>query len=232
MEMRENILGKFVKNASIKEIKFDVKDLQIHDYYRYNIAPPSSFEKMVPKRRSEYLAGRVCAVNAMSEVSHSQHHQVESDKQSRAPRWPEGLVGSISHSSNHAIACVAKKQHYISIGIDVETIFDSKAAKALADQILTNKERSLNHNMKFNDLTTLAFSAKEAAYKAIYNDAKFVFGFNAMALISSTPTTFKLEVQQNLSPKWKLGSTITGEYRITENKIYSLILITQPNTRN
>jgi len=84
-----------------------------------------------------------------------------------APHWPEGIVGSITHTSGYAAALVAEAARFSGVGLDAERLggvtanlwprlFDADECDAL--------ERLEEGNRKL--VATLFFSAKEASYKA------------------------------------------------------------------
>ena len=53
------------------------------------------------KRRKEFVAGRRCARNALEEIGLAPC-SLPSDE-NRVPRWPEGVIGSISRSSGSLV---------------------------------------------------------------------------------------------------------------------------------
>jgi phosphopantetheine--protein transferase-like protein len=86
----------------------------------------------------------------------------------RAPVWPLGLVGSITHSTDFCAAVVARSDCFRTVGIDAEPI-DAIPAE-LVEEILRPDEAS-EFNSKARpdgaDWPTLYFCLKEAAYKAL-----------------------------------------------------------------
>jgi 4'-phosphopantetheinyl transferase EntD len=81
-----------------------------------------------------------------------------------APIWPTGVVGSLTHDDDVAVAAVALRRNFASIGIDVEPARELPAD--LLELIASAGER---HAMGGDLLQArLLFAAKEAAYKAVY----------------------------------------------------------------
>ena|ERR1700722_17487548 len=74
--------------------------------------------RAVPKRMSEFAAGRTCARQAIKALGISEAPILADLK--RQPLWPDELVGSITHCDGYCAAAVAYKSEYVSIGIDVE----------------------------------------------------------------------------------------------------------------
>ncbi|APX14323.1 4'-phosphopantetheinyl transferase family protein [Tateyamaria omphalii] len=79
----------------------------------------------------------------------------------RAPRWPDGLVGSITHTSQAALAIVTRSTAARSIGIDLEDA--TPLPHDLWDVVLTPAERARAHD---GATAKRIFSSKEAVYKA------------------------------------------------------------------
>ena len=80
------------------------------------------------------------------------------------PIWPAGVIGSLAHDDEVAVAAVALQRDFATVGIDVEParelpadmrelIASPNELRAIADDPLKRK---------------LLFVAKEAAYKAVY----------------------------------------------------------------
>ena len=64
-----------------------------------DIPLPPSLSTAVAKRRSEYLAGRWCAREALAMLGMEGIPALGPD---RAPQWPAGSLGSITHSQGIA----------------------------------------------------------------------------------------------------------------------------------
>lgn len=123
---------------------------------------PEALHGAVPKRQCEYLAGRICAALALRAAGLPEVLGL----QGRAPVWPAGAVGSISHSDSRVVAAVSRD--HAALGVDCETIMQEDQARALAPMILTPGEAALRpDSLGFAAFLTLVFSAKEALYKAI-----------------------------------------------------------------
>ena len=62
-----------------------------------------------PKRRRDFALGRACAHAALSTLGHDM--AVIGRRENGAPHWPDGVVGSITHTSGYAAALVAEAGH-------------------------------------------------------------------------------------------------------------------------
>ncbi len=123
------------------------------------------------KRKAEHLAGRIAAIYALREYGYK---CVPAIGELRQPVWPAEVYGSISHCGATALAVVSRQP----IGVDIEEIFSAQTATELTDNIITpaEHERLADCGLAFSLALTLAFSAKESAFKAseIQTDAGFL----------------------------------------------------------
>ncbi|WP_151720176.1 4'-phosphopantetheinyl transferase family protein [Gemmobacter serpentinus] len=123
---------------------------------------PEALHSAVPKRQSEYLAGRICAALALRAAGLPEVLGL----QGRAPVWPAGAAGSISHSDSRVVAAVSRD--HAALGVDCETIMPEDQARTLTGMIMTPAETALRpETIGLAAFLTLVFSAKEALYKAI-----------------------------------------------------------------
>jgi 4'-phosphopantetheinyl transferase EntD len=121
----------------------------------------------VPKRVGEFTAGRLCARRALAELGVVDIPiRAAPDRQ---PIWPEGIVGSITHTEGLCAVVVAERKLLRGIGIDVEPAASVKSA--LWPRILVRAELDWLDSLEGHEraaAATLIFSAKEAAYKCQY----------------------------------------------------------------
>lgn len=115
------------------------------------------------KRFLEFRAGRAAARCALAALGVPSGPILPGPD--RVPRFPEGIVGSISHCSAHVFAAVARKGDIGGLGIDVED--DLALDPCLIDLVTTEAERRVC-TMELARWATLAFSAKEAVFKCWY----------------------------------------------------------------
>lgn len=77
-------------------------------------------------RQTEFLAGRYCAGIALGRLSPESPRAVVGIGPGSAPIWPQGFVGSISHSKNLVSAVVARAQVADGIGFDIEDVMTQR----------------------------------------------------------------------------------------------------------
>lgn len=130
------------------------------------------------KRQREFELGRECARRAMQEIGATGEVLVNAD---RSPAWPDGVTGSISHSSKTVWAAAASKETTLSIGIDTEPFIESKVIASIKKQIVSNQEwekaKTKLPQLSDIEIFTALFSAKEAFYKCVYQVTQKYFNF-------------------------------------------------------
>lgn len=122
------------------------------------------------KRVIDYSTGRYC-VRRAQDILQLPREQVL--REQRAPLWPSGCVGSISHCDIAASAILSAA--HASIGIDIERTDRVKAK--LFPSLFTDKEVAALTDLP-EPAAAIMFSAKEAGYKAIYPIGKRFIGFH------------------------------------------------------
>ena len=155
---------------------------------RLGFGLPAGLEGAIAKRRREYLAGRVSARRALRDLlgDAASGGEIGADDDD-VPRWPEGVVGSISHGAGFGFAAVASADRYEGVGVDVERVVSPRQAGRLGARVLNEREMSLRRGaaggLTEAEMFTLAFSAKESAYKALFPRHRRVLGFSDVELV-------------------------------------------------
>jgi 4'-phosphopantetheinyl transferase EntD len=120
-----------------------------------------------PRRRAEFGAARLCARRALAELGVDPVPLVPGPD--RAPSWPSGVAGSISHTDGLCAAAVARVPQVRALGLDVEALRPVEATTI--DRVLTARERAWLDRRPAaarERLALMLFSAKEAFYKCQY----------------------------------------------------------------
>jgi 4'-phosphopantetheinyl transferase EntD len=133
----------------------------VADYEQLPLHPDEarSTDGMLPKRRRDFWMGRSAARRALADLGGADGPVVVNQ---RRPIFPAGLTGSLSHSAGVAVAIVAPTARFRSLGIDLE--LHPLPARAAA---LVLSPEDLHWVTEGRCSCTDAFSAKEAAYKAL-----------------------------------------------------------------
>lgn len=140
--------------------------------------PPPAMAGAVLKRQVEFAAGRWCAAQALRRSGYRGPCAIDIGAH-RAPCWPAGYLGSISHSTGWAVAITAADDAWSGVGIDLEQTMEESNARALAGRIGSAAEMAVGTRagMPFATWATLLFSAKESLFKALYPSVGRYFHF-------------------------------------------------------
>ncbi|WP_432976368.1 4'-phosphopantetheinyl transferase family protein [Dactylosporangium sp. CA-233914] len=118
--------------------------------------------RAVASRRREFAAGRACARRALGRVG--VHGWPLTSAENRAPRWPDGVTGSITHTAGYCAAAVGLSARVQAVGIDAErrTILPQniRATICLPEELAWCAQRPGE-----DWWPAVFFSAKEVVYK-------------------------------------------------------------------
>ena len=189
-------------------------ELEVQSHF--NLLPPES-SHYAEKRKIEYVAGRVCAQKVLNQLGF-ENFALKSGEH-REPLWPKGIVGSITHNKNHAIAVASKNLK--AIGLDIEEIIDEKRFEKIKSQFISDSEEK---NLEINPINgTLVFSAKEALFKALYPIVHEYFGFMDAQVIEITDNELNLNLLRSDKQFQQFSSTINVKYNLFNDNIITLV---------
>lgn len=123
--------------------------------------------RAVPRRRRDFIAGRAAAQRAMAALGAPALPVPPGPD--RAPCWPAGLVGSLSHSGRFCLAAVARREVLAGIGLDA--VEDLPLAEDAGCVGCTPAERAwldAQPRAVSGRMRRLILSAKESLCKALY----------------------------------------------------------------
>ncbi len=153
-----------------------------HVAYPLHPREADAVARAVPKRRREFSTGRRCARHALTLCGAPPTAIPMSPD--RAPVWPDGFCGSITHCDGFCAAVVAPSSGIRSVGIDAE--LRSAVSLELADRILTPKEWDQQPIALANDpigWATTFFAIKEASFKAYFPLGGRILDFDAAEVV-------------------------------------------------
>lgn len=138
--------------------------LDEHDWEELHPQEQALVERAVAKRRREFSGGRVLARRLLSRLGVEAATPLLATPD-RAPAWPEGVVGSISHSHEECVVLVGAQAQCRSVGVDLE--LKRELSGGMKDMILVERERRECATWALDDprAVLLAFCLKEAFYK-------------------------------------------------------------------
>jgi 4'-phosphopantetheinyl transferase EntD len=169
--------------------------------------------RAVEKRQAEFGTARLCARQALAQLGLAPCSLVPYPD--RSPRWPQGITGTISHTTGCCVAAVASVRHFAGLGCDVE--MDTALERALESTICTDRERVWLD--RFSDaergrLGKLLFSVKEAFYKCQYATTQTLIDFQDVEIeFDLNAGTFSVIKPKWTGAEWDFVNRIRGRFR-------------------
>lgn len=200
--------------GQVARCRFSLAHYQDDCFAAIDMTFPDHLARAVPKRRAEYLAGRYLARALLAPLGFADFTLLPGED--RAPQWPPGIAGALSHNADTALCAVHPETGLGGVGLDVETLIPAARAQELQRAIVSEAESAQlhTHPQPFNHLLTLAFSAKESLFKALYPQVRCYFDFLDARLITldTQRQTFELELLKTLTPQCHAGRRFSGRY--------------------
>ncbi|MDY7105864.1 MAG: 4'-phosphopantetheinyl transferase superfamily protein [Actinomycetota bacterium] len=132
------------------------------------------------RRVSEFAGGRRCAHAALDHCGIAPAPLLPAPD--RSPRWPPGVIGSIAHTADYAVAVAARGPGHVrptGIGVDAERV--DRMTPELVRTICTGRELDWLTRLPVERravAATAVFGAKEAFYKAQHPTTGSWVGFS------------------------------------------------------
>lgn len=127
----------------------------------------------VDKRRREFTTARHCARQALSCLGLPPAPILPDEH--GAPRWPDGVMGAITHCAGYRAAAVSREA--VTLGIDAEP--HERLPEGVLQTIALDEERAALERLGGRiHWDRLLFSAKESVYKAWFPLARRWLGFD------------------------------------------------------
>jgi 4'-phosphopantetheinyl transferase EntD len=180
----------------------------------------------VASRQAEFRAGRILARRALARLGGGDGPILAGAD--RAPVWPAGFTGSISHTHIYAAAAVGRLDDVLAIGIDVEEI--DRFRPELESHIMTPEEISAILDDRpaeaRRSALALAFCVKEAFYKCQYAITRQFLGFHDVIVsLDVARGEFALIV---LEPRSALaGRALGGRFAVEPGLVAAAMVLRQ-----
>jgi 4'-phosphopantetheinyl transferase EntD len=156
-------------HAAERNIRVGHRFVQSDDDLALRADELGSFSNPIAKVRRLSGAARIVARTLLQELDVSSCSIPKNVK--GAPVWPPGVVGSLAHADEIAVAAVALETAGLSVGIDIEP--DVDLPDGLIEIVATPNELRRYHDGILR--SRLLFVAKEAVYKATFPlDSQFL----------------------------------------------------------
>lgn len=185
----------------------------------------SAMARAHPRRQAEFATGRVLARRAMQALGMAPLPIPAGAD--RAPQWPAGLIGSISHSPRLCGVALARAGHKVRmLGLDIEEAEPLPAE--LFDTVLLADERARLSALGAEDagwMARIVFSAKECCYKAQYPVTRTLFGFEVFDIRAEPAAgTFTATWQADIGP-FRAGTVWAGRLCVTAGHVVTAITL-------
>jgi 4'-phosphopantetheinyl transferase EntD len=160
------------------------------------------------ERRREFGTVRWCARTALRQLGVPAVPILPDGD--RAPRWPLGVVGSMTHCAGYRAAVVARSGDLRGLGIDAEP--HAALPPDTLDFVLRDEERSWLLALTDADpgvhWDRIAFCAKEAVYKAWFPLTRRWLDFDDVSTTVHLDGTFQARIRgadlDDLHGRWKV----------------------------
>jgi 4'-phosphopantetheinyl transferase EntD len=182
--------------------------------------------RSVEKRVREFSAGRACARAGLAALGLGAAPLLNGSD--RAPLWPSGVVGSITHTESYCVAVVGLKSTFSGIGVDAEGV--GRVDPSLWPLTMRAEERAWLQSLDEpanREMATLIFCAKEAFYKCQYALTRGWVGFEEV-LVTLRDDAFEISAPDELRRIADLPSPWTGRFRREDELVVAGIALPAP----
>lgn len=209
--------------------EFNIQQFESGLFMQMKIPLPEEIAKAVIKRKAEFLAGRYLAKQAAIALGRPECAFIEVKiGPHRAPVWPAGFKGSITHDASTAICIMSDSDNVHSLGIDIEHIITDDMMNDVASQVCEEQETQLivSHGIDKNTAVTLIFSAKESIFKAFYPRVGEYFDFDVVTLKSfdMCQNIMKFDFNRHFAKKYKLVDSIVIDFIINNDVVLTAVI--------
>ena len=159
---RDPVLARSIDALAMPGILIDHRLISPGDELALLPAELGAFANSVVKVRQASGAARLVVRTLLPQLGHV--YQAVPKADTGAPIWPEDIVGSLAHDARVAVAAIARRRDFQSLGVDVEPAEPLDAD--LLDLVATPGERRRLAEDPCRG--RLLFTVKEAVYKAVH----------------------------------------------------------------
>lgn len=183
----------------------------------------------ITKRRKEFIAGRICARRALEKFGTKNFPLLMGSD--RAPVWPSGIVGSISHTHRYCGVVIAQKTEIKSLGLDVE--YFRFLERNFWKEICTQQELSWINSLSLNDQEKhffLIFCAKECFYKCQYTISRQWLNFHDVEIsVELDISEFEGRFLVSVGSFFAKNTCLKGKYLFDCNYVFTGMALTDKN---
>lgn len=171
--------------------------------------------RAVESRRREFATVRLCAREALAALGEAAAPIARADGPAwarRAPRWPAGTTGSLTHCPGYRGAAAARVTAVAAVGIDAEP--HRPLPDGIDRVVASARERAALAALAEQDASVawdrVLFSAKESVYKAWFPLTGAWLGFDDCVVELEPGGTFTASVlvsPQEFQGRWRVTPT-------------------------
>ena len=194
---------------------------------------------MVDARAAEFAAGRLCARKALMRLGITDAPIITTAD--RKPVWPEGVVGSITHTDGICGAVVARRGECLGLGLDMEVV--GRVTEAIARRVCVPAELEWLEVLPTHyrpAARAVVFAAKEAFYKAQSPLTNEWLGFDALevratdmevAMEEGATGTFIATPTRPLKLDHCVAQPLEGRFRLSSDLVAVGLALSRPDRR-
>jgi enterobactin synthetase component D len=190
---------------------------------------PADVAGSVLRRRLSYVAGRLCAEQALRRFGLGTG---VGRGPLREPVWPPGVLGTITHTDVTACALVAPADRggragaRYGLGIDSQTIVDEGGLKAVLSICCTPAERGPLLDAFAPEqrglVATVVFALKEAFYKAVHPTVLRFVDFDELEVQSLDLAAGVARLQPEV-PELAPHGPLEGRFTLVDGEVHALV---------
>ena len=182
-------------------------------------------QPMAAARRREFATGRLCAHRALAALGVRDAPVMRGQR--RMPLWPDGVVGSITHSGGACAAAVARRAEFAGVGLDAEAL-EPLSERVLA-RICSDAERRALARLPEHAPElwgTVVFSAKESLYKAYFPLTGAFLGFrDAEVALDPASGAFEARLVRGEAPDAAGRRVLAGRFALADGLAWTGLAI-------
>ncbi len=207
-------------------LRWTEAEISVQDFLEQGLVLPEHLQKAIAKRQLDYLAGRYCVQQTYAAFDLGAL-PLPTQGPDRAPIWPEGWCGSITHTRGVASAVLSRTSRVRHLGLDIEHSIGQKSS-GISTQICSHPSEwpDLNQRLGCPDELglTLIFSAKESLFKALYPSVQSYFGFSAAYVTGQGPGKLNVALLNPVGP-YRKGQSWDLHFRSLGTSIWETLLL-------
>jgi 4'-phosphopantetheinyl transferase EntD len=221
VERIDGLFADLLDPSVVVSLSAPVEDRWIHELTE---AEHGLVARSIDKRKREFATGRRLARTALATLGIGEVELLNGPD--RAPRWPVGVHGSISHCDRRAVVAVTRAEHG-TLGVDVEHRDELKRElwkTVFLPREIAELDAHFDATMR-GRMALVLFSAKESLYKAQYPRTTTYMGFHELHVAlepdprdteaGALVCTFQNDVGPNeAGVRFARGHVARGRYRL------------------